>query len=70
MFRVMHYGEINTDISNYVSLSDCKLSSRRHGKQYRVEHHRTKAHMATFFISTSKIWNDLNRTDRLLCSPG
>ena len=70
MFRAMHYGEINTDISNYVSLSDCKHSSRRHGKQYRVERHRTKAHMATFFISTSKIWNDLNRTDRLLCSPG
>ena len=70
LFRAMHYNEVNTNIHQYVSTSDCLTSTRRHGLQYRLEHHNTKAHMSTFYVCTSKAWNQLDPMDRLLCPPG
>ena len=70
LFRAMHYNEVNTNIQQYVSMTDCLTSARRHGLQYRQEHHNTKAHMSTFYVCTSKAWNQLDLKDRLLCAPG
>ena len=70
LFRAMHYQEVKTPISDYVALNTCQTSTRRHGLQYRQEHHNTKAHMSTFFVCTSKTWNQLDPMDRLLCPPG
>lgn len=69
MFRAMHYSEIRTQISDYTRRSESRTSTRRHDQQYAVEHHKTKAHMSTFFVQTSKDWNCLGKGDRLLCPP-
>ena len=51
----MHYNEVNTNIHQYVSTSDCLTSTRRHGLQYRLEHHNTKAYMSTFLSVPAKL---------------
>ena len=70
MFRAMHFGEIGVDIEPHVKPSTARVTARRHNQQYAVTHHNTKAHMSTFFIDTSKKWNQLGCESRLLCSPG
>lgn len=73
LFRAMHFGEVKTNIRDYISPSECLTSTRRHSQQYRMSHHNTKAHMGSFFIRTSRDWNQLDPTNRLLyccCSPG
>ena len=39
------------NINQYVSLSDCLTSTCRHGLQYRLEHHNTKAHKSPHLMS-------------------
>jgi hypothetical protein len=69
-FRAMHFGEVNIDLSVHVQPSVSKTSLRKHQQQYAVTHHNTRSHMKTFFIDTSKLWNQLKSDDRLLCGPG
>ena len=70
LFRAMPFNEVPVDINQHVKLSSSRTSSRRHNIQYQTSHHNTKAHMNSFFIDTSKRWNNLDVNDRLLCSPG
>ena len=51
LFCAMHY-------PSHTTLNTRLPITRRHGLQYRQEHH--KAHMSTFFILTSKTWNRLD----------
>ena len=70
MFRAMHFGESGVNIEPHVKPSTARVTARRHNKQYAVTHQNTKAHMSTFFIDTSKKWNQLGCESRLLRSPG
>ena len=71
LFRAMHFPEVKAPLSDFVVPNKKQTGTRWHNLQYRIEHHKTKAHMSTFFICTSKEdWNKLDLQDRLLCSPG
>ena len=65
LFRAMHFAEVNAPFFDFVAPNK-QTGTRRDNLQYRIEHHKTKAHMLTFFICTSKDWNKLDPQDRLL----
>ena len=70
LFSAMHFGEVKVQLEDHINRQTARTSSRRHGLQYTISHHKTKAHMSTFFVDTSRQWNQLSATDRRLCSPG
>jgi len=70
LFRALHFKEVDLHLEHRVRLSTAKTSSRRHRLQYAIGHHNTEAHKNTFFVHTSRQWNLLDRSSRLLCSPG
>ena len=50
LFRVMQFAEVNAPLSDFV-VPNKQTGTQRHNLQYRIEHHKTKAHhMSTFFI--------------------
>ena len=68
-FRAMHFIKVNASLSDFV-VTNKQAGTSRHNLQYRIEHHKAKAYMSTFFICTSEDWKQLDPQDRLLRSPG
>ena len=60
MFRAMHFNEVATNISDFITPHNPAVGfSRRHNQQYLVPHCKTKFHQKSFFVSTAKLWNQL-----------
>jgi hypothetical protein len=70
MFRAMHFGEVATNICDYIPIQPpSTVQTRRHSQQYLTPHCRTKAHLNSFFISSAKLWNALPPSSSLLVGP-
>ena len=70
LFRAMHFNEIATTITDYISpLSATSGFSRRHEMQYHIPHCNSLHHQNNFFIKTAKAWNQLPVSSNLLVAP-
>ena len=70
LFRAMHFNEIATTITDYISpLSATSGFSRRHEMQYHIPHCHSLHHQNNFFIKTAKAWNQLPVSSNLLVAP-
>ena len=61
LFKAMNFSEMKAPLSDML-VPNNQTGTRRNNLQYNIEHHKTKAHMSTFFICTSKYWNTLGPT--------
>ena len=58
MFRDMHYGEVATNINEFLTPFTPTIGySMRHPLQYIIPHCNSKSHQKSFFIATAKDWN-------------
>ena len=70
MFRAMHYNEVATKISDFLSpFVPTAGYSRRHSHQYTIPHCKSKHHQNSYFVSTGKVWNNLDPGSPLLVGP-
>ena len=66
LFRAIHFGEVATDMTEYIQIHPHSSSTRRHDQQYFIPHCNTDIHKKSFFISTAKLWNNLCSLSSLL----
>ena len=69
LFRAIHFGEVATDMTEFIQIHPYSSSTRRHDQQYLIPHCNTDIHKKSFFISTAKLWNNLCSVPSLLVGP-
>ena len=69
LFRAIHFGEVATDITEYINLHPHTNITRRHDQQYLIPHCNSDLHKKSFFVSTAKLWNNLSSASTLLVGP-
>ena len=69
LFRAMHFREVATDVSEHVTPRDRTYETRHHDSQYTLPHCNTKLYQRSFFIDTSRLWNQLPPTSPILSGP-